>query len=43
VCTTCNGAGEIDVCPNCQTVPTVLEGLEVCGCTVVVVALPEVA
>jgi hypothetical protein len=33
------GAGEIDVCPNCRMEPYVVEGIEACGCTVVVFAL----
>ena len=41
VCQTCNGSGEIEVCPNCRTQPYVVEGVEACGCTVAVFALTE--
>jgi hypothetical protein len=41
VCARCNGAGEIDVCPNCRTQPYVVGGVEACGYTVAVFALTE--
>lgn len=41
ICETCNGSGEIEVCPNCRAVPTVGHGVEACGCTVAVFALAE--
>ena len=37
------GAGETDVCPNCRMEPYLVEGIEACGCTVVVFALTEKA
>ena len=43
VCRTCGGAGEIDVCPDCHLPPTVVHGMEVCGCTVLVSALGAAA
>ncbi len=42
VCEECDGAGEIDVCPNCHMQPTLVKDMEVCGCTVAVFALDEV-
>lgn len=38
-CPQCGGAGEIDVCPDCRQVPGVAHGVEVCGCSVLVLAL----
>jgi DnaJ-class molecular chaperone len=40
-CTSCNGSGEIEVCPNCHTQPYVVAGIEACGCTVAVFALTD--
>jgi len=42
-CEACNGTGEVETCLNCRTVPRVQHGFEVCGCTVAVFALGEVA
>lgn len=41
VCETCNGSGEIEVCPNCHMQPWVAKGIEVCGCTVAVFTLAD--
>lgn len=41
VCETCNGSGEIEVCPNCHMQPWVAEGIEACDCTVAVFALTD--
>ncbi len=41
VCQSCNGSGEVEVCPNCRTQPYVVGGIEACGCTVAVFALAE--
>ena len=32
-CATCGATGCLEVCPDCRRVPTVVHGLEVCGCT----------
>lgn len=34
-CVTCNATGQIEVCEGCMEVPSVLHGLEMCGCVVV--------
>lgn len=40
-CPGCGGAGELEVCSGCLTVPEVVGGLETCGC--VAVALKQAA
>ena len=31
-CPVCGGAGDLEVCSGCLTVPEVVEGLETCAC-----------
>ncbi len=42
-CRACGGSGVIEVCSGCKQVPGVEHGVEVCGCSVLVLELPEVA
>ena len=35
-CLACDGTGEVEVCAGCGAVPTVVNGLETCHCSVIV-------